>query len=98
MQEKIYSISEIREEITRLPEQFEQETDVVTITRHGKPVMNILPTSTYKALLELIESLQETLEVLQDEDLMAAIRQGERDIAEGRVKPWEEVKKELGWE
>jgi prevent-host-death family protein len=98
MRKNIYSISEIREAITRLPEQFEDDTDVVTVTRHGKPIMTILPASTYETLVETIDSLLETLEVLQDEELMAAFRRGVQDAAEGRVIPWEEVKKEMGWE
>ena len=48
----------------------------MTVTRHGKPIMAILPWELYKALLELIDSLQETLEVLEDAELMAAFRQG----------------------
>jgi len=98
MSENTYSISEIREVITHLPEQFDQEPTVVTVTRDGKPVMTILPTSSYKELIETIESLLETIEVIQDEELMAAFREGVKDLEEGRVKPWEEVKKELGWE
>ncbi len=57
MPEKTYSISEIREEITRLPEQFER-----------------------------------------DAELMAAFRQGVKEMAEGKGRPWEDVKKELGLE
>ncbi len=95
----IYSISEIREAITRLPEQFEEEgLQAVTVTRHGKPVMDILPHETYQQLLETIDLLLETLEVVQDEELMAAFRQGMKDIEEGRVIPWEQAKKEHGWE
>lgn len=91
MPDNIYSISEIREQITRLPEYFEQEPEAVTVTRHGKPIMAILP-------WELYESIMETLEVLGDEELMAAIREGIKDIEEGRTKPLDEVLKELGWE
>ena len=43
-------------------------------------------------------SIIETLEIMGDAELMAAFRQGVQDIADGRVRPWEEVKKELGWE
>jgi PHD/YefM family antitoxin component YafN of YafNO toxin-antitoxin module len=93
-----YSISEIREAITRLPEQFEQDTDVVNVTRHGKSVMTILPTSTYETLIETIDSLLETLEVMADEELMAAFRRGVQELAAGRGKPWEEVKRELNLE
>ena len=91
MPEKSYSISEIREEITRLPEQFEQEPGAVMVTRHGKPTMAILP-------WELYESIMETLEIMSDAELLAAFRQGVRDIEEGRVKPLDDVLKELGWE
>lgn len=55
MAENTYSITEIREVITRLPEQFEQDGGTVTVTRHGKPVMTILPSESYKALLETYE-------------------------------------------
>ncbi len=91
MPENTYSMSEIREQITRLPEQFEQELETVTVTRHGKPVMAILP-------WELYESIMETLEIMGDAELMAAFRQGVKDIEEGRVKPLDDVLKELGWE
>jgi len=98
MSENTYSMSEIREVITRLPEQFEQDPMPVTVTQHDKPIMTILPSSSYKVLLETVESLLETLEVVKDEELMASFRQGVKDIEEGRVKPWEQVKRELGWE
>jgi len=60
--------------------------------------MTILPSSTYKELLETMESLLETLEVLKDEELMAAFRQGVKELEEGKGRPWEDVKKELSWE
>lgn len=95
----IYSISEIREAITRLPEQFEEEDiQSVTVTRHGKPVMVILTHERYQQLLETLDSLLETLEVVEDEELMTAFRQGMKDVEAGRVKPWDQVKKEHGWE
>jgi PHD/YefM family antitoxin component YafN of YafNO toxin-antitoxin module len=98
MPERIYSISEIRETITRLPEQFEEDLDVVTVTRHGRPVMTILPTATYRALVEAVAALEETLEIVQDEELMAAFRQGVQGLAEGKGRPWEDVKRELNLE
>src|SRR5690348_4698945 len=84
---RTYSISEIREEITHLPEQFDENLETVTVTHHGKPIMTILPTSTYKELLETIDSLLETIEVLKDKELMASIHRGMKDIEEGRVEP-----------
>jgi len=47
---------------------------------------------------ELYESIIETLEVLGDPELMAAFREGVKDMEEGRAMPLDEVLKELGWE
>ena len=38
----------------------------------------------------------ETLEVLKDEEQMAAFREGVRDIEEGRIEPLDDVLKDLG--
>lgn len=51
---------------------------------------------TINALQGKIQALQEPLEILHDDELMASFRQGVQDIEKGRVTPWEEVKKELG--
>ncbi len=91
MLETVYSISEIREQITRLPERFDREPEAIAVTRHGKPVMAILP-------WELYESIIETLEVLGDPELMAAFREGVREMEEGKGELLDDVLKELGWE
>lgn len=44
------------------------------------------------------ESLQETLGILADDDLMEAIRQGVHEIAENKGEALDAVLKELGWE
>ena len=98
MREIIYSLSEIPEVIKLLPKQFEQNPGVVTVTEHGKPLMRILPAASFDELMGIVESLLETLEVMQDQEVMAAFRQGVKDIEEGRGKPFDEVLKELGWE
>ena len=98
MTEHTLSISEAQREITRLPEQFEEEPAAVTVTRYGKPVMAILPYDTYKSLLETIDSLLETIEVLQDEELMAAFRESVKELSEGKGEPLDDVLRELGWE
>lgn len=105
MVERNLSISEAQRELTRLPEEFANELRAVTITRYGKPVMAILPFETYKAVEKTIEKLEatvealkETIEVMKDKELMASFRQGVKDIEEGRVRSWEDVKKELGLE
>lgn len=93
-----YTISEIGEVITSLPDHFDLEPGIVFVMQSGKAVMTILPTSTYKTLMETIDSLLETLEVMKDEELMAAFRQGVKELESGEGRPWEEVKRELGLE
>ncbi len=97
--EQTYSISEIREEITQLPEQFDLEPSTVTVTSNGKPVMAILPWERYKALIEAseYEALIETIEIMSDDELMAAFRQGVQELKEGKGQSWDEVRKDLRW-
>lgn len=52
-----------------------------------------------KAILispEELRSWEVTLEVMNDPEMMEAIRKGDEDIKAGRVVDWEDVKKELG--
>jgi antitoxin YefM len=96
MSEQFLSISEAQKELNRLPEQFEEGPEAVTVTRYGKPVMAILPYNTYKSLLEAIEALQETLEILKDEELMATFRESIKALKSGEMLDWEDAKRELG--
>jgi len=101
MAKQTLSISEAQRELTSLPERFEEELEAVTITRYGKPVMDILPHQSYlkiQEMREIIDSLLETIEILQDAELMAALRQGVKELAEGQGQPLDDVLEELGWE
>ncbi len=95
MKETTLSISETQREITSLPDQFTEELEAAIVTRYGKKVMAILPYYTYKALLETIESLQETLEIMKDPETMAALRESIREMERGETIAWEDVEKEL---
>jgi antitoxin YefM len=91
------SMVEAREQLTRLPEQFErtgtgkEEVRVIKVTRRNKPVLAILPWELYEALLE-------TVEILGDDEQMAALREALKEVAQGQGKSWETVKVELGWD
>jgi len=82
-------ITEARHELTSLPEKLSEAHETVTVTRRGKPVLAILPWEEYEALVE-------TLDIMADEDLMASLRQGMRDIKQGKLIPWERAKRKLG--
>lgn len=83
-------IIEARNQLTSLPEQLEQEPDVgaIAITRRGKPVLALMSWNLY-------ESIVETLEIMGDTELMAALRQSIKEVHEGKTVAWETVKAEL---
>ncbi len=65
------------------------DLDSVRVTRNGRPAAVVMSEAEY-------ESLIETLEVLGDPEVMAALKQSDEDVAAGRVSPWDDVKRELG--
>ena len=84
------TISEARKVLLDLPETLARTPErAVTITRHGRPVLAILP-------WEFYESIVETLEILGDPDMVAALRASLEDVKRGRVVSNAEAKKRLG--
>ena len=81
-------IVQARAMLSQLPEQLSAENRAVALTRHGKPVLAVMP-------WELFESIMETMEIMGDVDMMAALRQGIEDVREGNLIPLEQVKAEL---
>lgn len=82
-------ITEARHELTLLPERLAKEVGAVTVTRRGKPVLAIMPWEFYEALME-------TLDVMGDKALMAALQKGIREAREGKGIRWEQAKRDLG--
>jgi len=82
------TISEARQALTALPELLDKHPGTVAVTRRGKPVLAVLP-------WDLYESILETMEILGDEEMMAAIRQGMEDIKAGRTMSLDEFKRRL---
>ncbi|MBI5627489.1 MAG: type II toxin-antitoxin system Phd/YefM family antitoxin [Candidatus Rokubacteria bacterium] len=84
------TISEARKGFLDLPEKLAREPEhVVTITRRGQPVLAVLP-------WEFYESIVETLDVLSEPELVAALRESIEDIERGRLLNHEEVGARLG--
>jgi prevent-host-death family protein len=81
-------IIKARDRLTSFPEELEREPGAITVTRHGEPVLAILPWNLY-------ESIVETLEIMSDPDVMSALRHGIKEADEGMTIPWERVKEEL---
>jgi len=83
------SITEARHALTSLPERLVKDSVTVAVTRRGKPVLAVMR-------WDLYESIVETLEIMGDNELMAALRQGIKEIDAGRSIPWKEARRELG--
>ena len=49
----------------------------------------------FKALEKEVKELNKKIEILMDRELMEQVADSEKDIKKGRVRSWDEVKKEL---
>lgn len=63
-------LAEVKSRLSEVVERIEREHGRVVITKHGRPAAVMLS-------LEDLESLEETLAVLSDPELMAAIREAD---------------------
>jgi antitoxin YefM len=86
---KTVSFTEARARLTELLDEVNQRQEHVVITRNGRPAAVVLSSDEYEALAE-------TLEILDDEELMEALRESERDVQAGRTSSLDEVRRELG--
>jgi antitoxin YefM len=71
-------LAEVKNRLSEVVDRLEREHGRVVITKHGRPAAILLS-------LEDLESLEETLAILSDPDLMAAVRESDADIAAGRT-------------
>jgi prevent-host-death family protein len=85
---KTLPITKAREELTMLVENANKRLDEYVITVNGSPAAVLISVEEY-------ESWKETNDIMSDPKLVKAIKQGEREINQGKGIPWEDVKKEL---
>ena len=72
----VAALSEARERLSEIVEEVAATGGEFLITKHGRPTAVLLSNDGY-------ESLIETLNILSDNDAMAAIREAEADLAAG---------------
>ena len=82
-------MAQARGMLARLPEKLSKENRAVALTKRGKPVLVVIP-------WELYESIIETMEILEDPEMMDGIRGGIEDMRKGNLIPHEEVLEKLG--
>ncbi len=70
-------LTEVRDNLREVVDTVVSTGSEFVITRHGKPVAVILGIEEY-------ESLVETLNILSDDDTMAAINEAESEVSEDR--------------
>jgi antitoxin YefM len=86
---KTVPLTEARAKLSELLDELARRHEHVVITRNGRPAAVLVPAEEQAAL-------EETLEILQDEDILQALRESEEDVQGGRVSTLSEVRRELG--
>jgi len=81
-------ITEAKARIAELADRVAREHDHFTITRNGRADVMLISVAEY-------ESMQETLDILSDEETLADLRQSREDFAAGDVYSPEQVRAEL---
>ncbi len=74
------SLSAVKARLSELVDRVESEDDRIVVTRNGRPAAVLVSPDD-------LESLEETLAVLSDRELMRRIRQGETAAERGDVVP-----------
>ena len=75
-------LATVKARLSELVDRVEREDDRIIVTRNGRPAAVLISADD-------LESLEETLAILSDPELMERIRTGERAAAEGAVVPLE---------
>ena len=71
-------LAEVKSRLSEVVDRLEREHGRVVITKHGRPAVVMLS-------LEDLESLEETLAVLSDPELVVAIAEADAAVAAGRA-------------
>lgn len=73
------SLADVKNRLSEVVDKLEREHGRVVVTKHGRPAAVMLN-------VDDLESLEETLEILSNPALMAAIREGLDDVEAGRAE------------
>lgn len=85
---KVIALSEAKARLSEIMKEVSETRDVVTITKGGTAAGVLLSSEEY-------ESLIETLEILSDPQLMAILKQSEKEAGKGKFLTHDEVWGEL---
>jgi prevent-host-death family protein len=74
----VVPFTEAKAHLSELVDRVAREHDRVTVTKNGRPVAVLISP-------EDLEGLEETVEILQDEELMKGLRRSLQQVTEGRT-------------
>ena len=86
---KVVPFTAARSALSELLDEVQARHEHVVITRNGKPAAVILSSVEW-------EAIQETIDLLADEESLAALRESEADVKDGRLTSLDDVRRELG--
>jgi antitoxin YefM len=73
------SLAEVKNRLSEYVDRVEREHERVVITKHGRPAAVVIS-------IDDLESLEETLAIMSNPELMARIREADADVKAGRVE------------
>lgn len=84
------TITHARSQLPRLADEFtaRPDLDAIALTKHGEPVLALMPWDLYETLID-------TLDILSDPGEIQRFRNGLQDLRDGRTIAWEQAKAEL---
>lgn len=85
---KTVPVRELRANLSELLSDVADRRDHVLVTRNGRPAAALVPIDEY-------EALEETAEILSDQDALAALDAGLAEIEQGETVPLAEVRRAL---
>ena len=83
------SLADAKDRLSEIIKSAQETHERFVITKNGKPAVVLIS-------VEDLESLEETLEILSDPKLVAAVRKGRADRAKGDFANEAEVRSDLG--
>ena len=87
MADTILPLAEIKKRLSEIIDRVEDHHERVVLTRNGRAAAVIMSPDD-------LESLEETLDILSDPEVLQAIREAEEDLAAGRFITGEELRRQ----
>ena len=79
---RLVPITDMKRQPGKILDELRQDRELMVITEHGKAAGVLMDVASYEAMARRAKILE-------------GLSEGERDVAEGRVHSWEEIKAEL---